>query len=231
MTQPKPFNYYDLIETFAQPGCAICNLCQRDVHRYIDSHLYEYVNTPDTHTAMRASRGFCAFHSAQLVEYGASVLGIAILQAAILDELLQITVQAASHKRSRLLNRSVDNLSDRLEPERSCLACEALRRAEKLHLRALADHIHEAPLQEAYRASEGLCLPHFRALLRATADSTQQAIMLSIQTDLWRKLKRELESFAHKYDINHADEAMGAEGDSWRRALSLVFGTLEIQRA
>lgn len=226
----KPFNYYDLIETFTQSGCAVCRLCERDVNRYIDSHLYEYVNTPDTHAAMRASRGFCATHSAQLVEYGASVLGIAILQAAILDELLKITTKAAPQKRSRLLSRSTNALSDSLEPERTCLVCESLVHAEKLHLRALADHVHETALQEAYRASEGLCLPHFRALLHMTTDPTRQSILLSIQTDHWRKLKAELETFADKYDINHPDQTMGAEGDSWRRALSLVYGTLETQR-
>ena len=76
-----PLNYYDFLETFPKAGCAICTLCEKDVARYIDAHLYEYANTPPTHAAFRASRGLCAVHSAQMVEYGASVLGIAILEA------------------------------------------------------------------------------------------------------------------------------------------------------
>src|SRR6266542_1987149 len=84
-----PMNYHSLVETFATSGCVVCNLVERDVNRFLDSHLYEYVNTPETHAAIRASRGLCATHAGHLVEFGASVLGITILHAAVMDELLK----------------------------------------------------------------------------------------------------------------------------------------------
>ena len=104
----KPLNYYDFLQYFAQPGCLVCNLIERDVHRYLDSLMYEYVNAPMTHEAMRASRGLCGQHSSQLVDYGASVLGISILESAILDEILTITAgsgggSALSRLRARLI--------------------------------------------------------------------------------------------------------------------------------
>lgn len=223
MPDLKPFNYYDLIESFTEAGCPICRLSERDARRFLDSHLYEYVNTPDTHAAMRAGRGLCAEHSGQLVEYGASVLGIAILHAAVIDELLKITA-GSPLKNSWGRRGNGAALADKLEPVGSCMACDALERAEQQHVSALARHIDESALSDAYRSSAGLCLPHFRAVLRAAPDSARAEKIASLQTDIWRSLKAELDTFADKYDSNHAENVMGAEGDSWRRATRLVAG-------
>jgi hypothetical protein len=218
-----PFNFYDLIEAFAEPGCAVCTLVQRDVRHFIDAQLYEFVNMPETHTAFRDGRGLCAIHSAQLADFGASVLGIAILHAAVLDELLN-TVEASQGTVwsgfGRLLGGR-HGLADALEPAGECIACAALERSERSHLWALVNHLDDTRLREAYDASDGLCLPHFRMALRAgKAD-----LLTSIQTGIWRRLKSELEEFARKYDVTHADEAMSAaEGNSWRRALINAAG-------
>lgn len=223
MADLKPFNYYDLIEAFREGGCAVCRMVDRDARRFLDSLLYEYVNTPDTHAAMRAGRGLCAEHSGQLVEYGASVLGIAILHAAVLDELLKVTA-AAPVKGGWGRRGGGAALADKLEPVGVCMACQSLQRSENQHTGALARHIEEPALLQAYRASEGLCLPHFRAVLRAAPDAGRADSLVTIQTDMWRKLKAELDTFADKYDSNHAENVMGAEGDSWRRATRLVAG-------
>jgi len=225
----KPLNYYDFLTHFAQPGCLICNLVDRDVRRYLDSLLYEYVNAPVTHEAMRASRGLCAQHNSQLVDYGASVLGIAILEAAILDEVLMLAASPGGGSAlARLRGGTGRALADQLEPDAPCSACEALNKAQQLHIDALAFHIDDADLAAAYRQSNGLCLPHVRLALRAAPGAGHVAALVAIQTAIWAALKGELDEFARKYDINHADEMMGAEGDSWRRALGLIAGRREV---
>ena len=227
----KPLNYYDFLQYFAQPGCLICNLVERDVAKYLDSLMYEYVNAPMTHEAMRASRGLCAQHNSQLVDYGASVLGIAILQSAILDEVLKISGgQAGGSAFSRLRGslRKGGVLADNLEAVAPCSACDALRKAEQLHVDALAFHIDDADLAAAFRDSSGLCLPHFRLALRAAPSATHVEALMTIQTAIWTNLKGELDEFARKYDINHSDEMMGKERDSWRRALGFVAGAARV---
>jgi hypothetical protein len=82
-----PLAYFDLIVTFATPGCAVCNLVLSDVDQYLDSLLYEYVNERETHRTFRASRGLCNEHSWQILRYSGSSLGIAILSHAVIDEL------------------------------------------------------------------------------------------------------------------------------------------------
>jgi hypothetical protein len=221
----KPYNYPDLIEQMGQGGCAICALVERDTTRYLDSLMYEYVNTPETHAKMRAARGFCAPHSAQLVAFGAQVLGIAILQAAVLDELLQRAAQPL--KTNGLVawfnqgNGQV--LAERLDPALACPACQNLQKAESLHLRTLVDYVTEPELWNAYTHSSGLCLPHMIAALRLAPDITAE-LLLRVQRERWEALKAELDLLAQKYDINQAGQEIGAEGDSWRRSLELLAG-------
>ncbi len=224
-----PMNFHRLIESFPEPGCVVCNLTERDVNRFLDSHLYEYVNTPETHAAIRASRGLCATHSGHLVEFGASVLGITILHAVIMDELLKTTESGRTASAfERLRGSSGSSLANRLEPTGECMACQALERAESQHVNSIADHINEKEMVDAYAASNGLCLPHFRQVLRAAPNSKTADILTKIQLPKWRALKAELDMLSDKYDVNHNDEAVGAEADSWRRALIMVSGNRDV---
>jgi hypothetical protein len=233
----RPFSYYDLLESFQKPGCAICNLLSRDVERFLDSLLYEYVTEPDTQQAFRAGRGFCNEHSWQLTHFRGRVVGIAMLFEAAVDEVLNISEQVQAtglppSALSRLLNklgdasigRGVSPLSGALEPTGACIVCELLAQSEKDYVLAMGQHIADASLATAYRGSHGLCLPHFRQALREIRDAAHQDLFISIQIVHWRKLKAELGEFIRKNDFNYADEAIGAEGDSWLRAIRQLGG-------
>ena len=201
------------------------------MHRHLDSLLYEYVTEPQTNDAFRRGRGLCNQHSWQLREFKGTVLGISILYEAVLDEVLQIieaTQVMPQPKIKRLLGAqgegSASRLADQLEPEAHCVACEILEASEARSVQILRQHIAEAQLQQAYRASEGLCLPHFRQLLRATSGSEYVEFIVSTQRDIWRKLKDEVTLFITKNDFNHAGEPVGAEGTSWQRAIARMAG-------
>jgi hypothetical protein len=222
MTTPKPFSYYDLLEAFARPGCAICALLLRDAERFLDSLLYEYVTDPETNRAVRAGRGFCNAHSWQLTQYRGGVLGIAILYDAALDEVISISEHTQSVRATlSRLRSNASSLSRVLEPAGPCVACEVMATSERDYTETLGRYIDDETLEIAYGQSQGLCLPHFRLALRETA---QQERLAAIQVAHWRKLKGELEEFIRKNDFNYADEAMGAEGDSWLRTIARMSG-------
>jgi hypothetical protein len=222
----KPFSFYDLVETFAQPGCAICNLLLRDAERYLDSLLYEYVTETETNNAFRAGRGLCNEHGWQLTRFKGRVLGTAILYEAAVDEVLKI-VEATPAQSSlpqwlgKLSRTNPSQLADVLEPQGPCLVCETLARSEQIYVEAFSQHLAEPVLEKAYRNSDGLCLPHFRHALRQPQDS---GLLIEIQVALWEKLKAELGEFIRKNDYNFADESIGAEGDSWLRAIRRMGG-------
>jgi hypothetical protein len=233
----RPFSYYDLLESFQKPGCAICNLLTQDVERFLDSLLYEYVTEPDIQQAFRSGRGFCNEHSWHLTRFRGSVLGVAMLYEAAIDEVLAIAEQVQTAGLpptvlSRLLNklgdansgRGVSPLSSALEPTGPCIVCDLLAQSEKDYAKALGQYASDTSMETAYRGSDGLCLPHFRQALREVRDTTYQDLFISIQLSHWKKLKNELAEFIRKNDFNYAHETMGTEGDSWLRAIRQLGG-------
>lgn len=226
-----PLGYHDLIEALPERGCPVCRLVRQSVSSYLDGLLYEHVNSPPVHRDFRAGRGLCNTHMWQLPDYRGVSLGVAILDAAVLDEVLSIMGQmpAGSENSSALgrLRRSrapgTGELADALEPNGPCLACQEAERVEQRTLRTLTQHFDL--FEAAFAPSDGLCLPHLRALLRTPMPALTAARITRVQRDIWQRLKTELEEFQRKSDINHAGDPMGAEGDSWVRAIDAIAGT------
>jgi len=224
-----PFGYFDLIETFPADGCAMCRLTERDVQRHLDSIIYEHVTDPLLHAKFRASRGLCMAHGKMLIQPGNS-LGVATLYEAVVDELTKIAQNITSISPTRGFSRLVsakssgNALADALSPDQPCIGCETQSASEIRYAQTLAEHITDPKLHTAYAESRGLCLTHFRITLNEAKNAASAKRLISTQTDIWGKLRAELAEFRRKYDFQNVDEAIGAEGDSWKRAVLLVGG-------
>jgi hypothetical protein len=225
--------YYDLIETFHETGCAICHLLQRDATRFIDSLLYEYVTKLQTNDTFRSGRGLCNTHSWQMAEFTGRALGIAMLSNMVVDEIQKVTAKSSPGQSSglaRLLNKqqTSSSLADALESTEACPVCDLVSRAEQHYVEVIATHLDDSRFIDAFQDSGGLCLPHVRQTLRQITDPAQSETFMKIQGEKWATLQAELKEFIRKYDINNAREAMGAEGDSWRRAIRYLAGEDDI---
>ena len=223
-----PFGFYDLLDQLAEPGCAICALARRDADKLMDTILYEQVVDPPTQEHFRASRGLCAEHGARFSAIR-NALGVCVLADQVLDEVLTIldkTPARGGQSLGRLLTGAGDSpLARKLAPERPCIVCEAQARSELHYAATLARHLNDARLDEAYRVSDGLCLPHFVTALEQTPDSAAAQRLAAIQRNIWRRLKAELDEFMRKSDaVNARGEMMDLESDSWRRAMLLLGG-------
>lgn len=229
-----PLRYFDLIEAFPQPGCALCRLLLRGVEQFIDSMLYEFTNTNDMHAAFSASRGMCSEHG-HLLRYNkqGNVLAIARLYRTALDDVLAALNAPAAPPQSpswaeRLLGGAAraNNapLADRLEPETGCIACDVMAEYERDYVGIICRYAGEARFQEAFQASDGLCLPHFRQVTRALTNPDDTRALVGIQTAIWQGLRAELETFIDKQNYEHIGEPIGREGDSWVRAIMRMAG-------
>ncbi len=229
-----PFNYFDLIETFPKPGCAICNLLQRDVQQYIDNMLFEFANDSSLRAVFAAGRGMC-FEHGQMMRYNkiGNVIGIARLYGDTLDEVLRIIDETPLETREppgwqRLVGATAKanggKLADKLEPVEQCPACARMNEDERGYAGIFDKYIHDPLFHEPYRASEGLCLPHFRCVLREahTPDSLRRII--EIQHDIWHDLRQEVALFMDKQNYERMGEPMGKEGNSWIRAILRMAG-------
>lgn len=79
-------------------------------------------------------------------------------------------------------------------------------------------------MQEAFRVSEGLCLPHFRQFVPLLRDPALLRTAIEAQANIWQHLKDELEQYLRQSGARATDEPMGAEGDSWQRAILAIAG-------
>ncbi|MCL4250388.1 MAG: hypothetical protein KJ065_19715 [Anaerolineae bacterium] len=225
--------YVDLLERFSRRGCAICGLLLHDENRYIDSLLYEFANDAGIHKVFRRGRGFCNHHSWLLAhQYGYS-LGVSILFEAALDAVLEILESENSPFQLSRLETVVSGwfgakgdtrLAGKLEPEIPCPACVSLCKSEALYIETFAEYWSDTTFQSAYEQSQGLCLPHFRDVLRLMSAPKERAQLAKIQRAKWEALKGELELFQAKSVLNYVGEPFGAEVDSWRRVVASMTG-------
>jgi hypothetical protein len=223
-----PVGYFDLLETLPKSGCAICNLALRDVRGLLDVTLYEFAIDPEIERKFRASRGLCNEHGWQLMQLG-SALGIASLYQQVIDELLTITKHSVMPSPRKLAQRFFAptpnaSLAAALQPTQPCIACRRQHESEVLFTGVLSAHIAEARMQAAYRASEGLCLEHFRQTLLSILNAEDAKTFIALQREIWKRLQAELHEFMRKSDYHNVDEKMGTEGDSWQRAIARVGG-------
>lgn len=223
MTAPTPFGYYDLLETFSEPGCAVCRLLRRDVERFLDSLLYEFPTDPITQKDFRASRGLCHEHTWQLTRYN-NALSVAILYDAVLDEVMRIGAQTPERPTGLArLRGAISALADALAPQQPCPACVVREDAEGRYLQVIGEYVTEERFGGAYRQSDGLCLLHFRGALHHAREPEAARSLTQTQNAKWSALKGELELFLHRMDA-HYHERMGAESTSWLRALAQITG-------
>lgn len=217
--------YFDLIEALQDSdGCALCRLLQRSVKRYIDALLYEYINKRPTHQAIRASRGLCNQHQWDLQAGHGHSLQVAILCRTALDEVLTITQDTQSNSAGfkRLLGRT--SHADVLEATGRCMVCAYLDDTEGVLIKMVADNITDARLLEAYENSSGFCIPHFQHLLSEVKSEDKAKQFMRLQRHIWQKLHDELDLLIRKNDVEYADQTIGEEGDSWRRAIRYLSG-------
>jgi len=227
-----PFSYFDLIEVFEKPGCAVCNLLLRDADRYISSLLYEYSMDLQVQRTFREARGLCNEHGWQLVNHRGGVLNITVLYSAALDEVQETLNGAADGKaNSSWLKRlrggkeaDASMLAESLEAKQKCPACELLKETERFYIQTVSQYAGERKFEAVYRGSDGLCLPHFRQVLRETHVEVDIQRLITMQSEIWAKLQSELESLKDRYDPNRTELAVGEDSDSWRRAIRLLAG-------
>jgi hypothetical protein len=229
----------DLMEALVQPGCPFCRLLNSVADRYIDKVLFEMVNDVRVRDELNRARGYCRRHSALLVRTGGALGSATMMQGVIkvlLRELAAVEAEAQEPSRWRALMRPVDpgasnpaagKLGEALAPLTACPVCAAEATVCRQLADALGQHLQPgSPLETAYRASDGLCLPHFRETLTRGLPNPAFQALVSGQRAVWLRLNGELDEFLRRSDYRFSKEPFGAERDSWRRAIAAVSGSL-----
>jgi hypothetical protein len=195
----------------------------------MDMLLYEFSLATESHKAFRKGRGLCNHHSWEMVHQHGYSLGVSVLFESALDEVINILesapLEAPVSGMARFLGRSFGaGVADQLEPEGPCLICANVQEAEARYLNTFAEHWSSDKLQTAFGKSDGLCLPHLREALRLVPTREAREQLVEIHRAKWAALKDELNQFQLKVAHNYVGEPMGAEADSWKRAVASMTG-------
>jgi hypothetical protein len=230
-------SFYDLRDALAEPGCPVCRLKASATARFLDSLLWESVNDPRLRYDIRQARGFCHQHAWGLVRDGAS-LGASIIMRDVLQNVLRTLEEARFQSPPALSLRRTQEALDpkqpasatadlvaRLAPQAPCPACVQAETMEDVYLNTLVEHLlGGAGLLAAYRASDGLCLPHFRQALTRVRDGALFEALVSAQRAIWERLAAHLSEVIRKSDYRFGGEPRGEETGAWLRAIAATAG-------
>jgi len=213
---PDAQTIYELRAACKKPGCPVCALVQRAGARYIEGTFNESMLDPGIRMKLVESQGFCYEHTWQSIDLKlAEALGHAILYQDMVKHFLR-TVSA--NERS-----SGGQLAHALEPEKVCPACRIEEESLERIIDSLAAVLRQADFVDEFRLSSGFCIPHLKRLL-PRLDEKRQQIVLAVECERMESLKSELAEFIRKSDYRYRDEAIGAEGNSYKRAADMVKG-------
>ncbi len=239
--------YYELLDACAKGGCPACTLTLAAVTRYLESITYEHVNDPEFRDAVVASRGYCNSHSWRLRELRVA-LGVALIYRDVVrDAAEEIARRAGSGGGRPDVFGSTSGqgqgrgVRDRLaafagvrpgdvhgvplgDPHRACPACKERDISERLYLGALLDNAGDERVAQGFRDAGGLCLVHLDRLVATARDAAALDKLLTLQRECLLRLDAELGEFIRKNDYRFQHEGMGAEANSWVRALETVAG-------
>jgi hypothetical protein len=150
MALEKHINFFELEKACEKPGCPLCRIVADRAERYIDNMLFEHVADRGFRALHRASGGFCAEHSKNLVSFRDG-LAVAILGRDILEDRIE---HFKKHKAWK--------------PKGECPVCIERGRIEKEYSGFLAEAKDKSAeveeLKKYFLASDGLCAPHYTRL-------------------------------------------------------------------
>jgi hypothetical protein len=196
----------------------------RDGRQHLDALLYEGVTDLGIRRRLRASGGFCNWHTWMLLEIRGARSGTAIIHEDLLGRLIEALRTAAAAPAPRRSWRTAAGRRARSRAREACPVCAEGAAAERRYLEALLAAGGDADLQLAYARSDGLCGPHaLRAM--ALGQGGEGASWLAARTaDKWLRLRDELGRFAAKHDHRHRAPFTPAEAAACERACEALSG-------
>ncbi len=233
----KFISYFDLRDSFQQPGCPICALVEKQSYRFLDGLLYERVNDTGTREGLRKSYGFCNWHAWKSLEASNCALGLGIIYEDILNRvekrLEDIHEQLPRHFGIPFLRRLFKAKKGGkqkvfLRPIHPCPACQNVASFEKVYLETLLDYIFEPDFERQFILSSGICFAHLSVAINRFPRHKNLQALIKMQIEKFERLRKEVSEFVRKQDYNFRDETWGAESNSWKRALEMVAGKREI---
>jgi hypothetical protein len=235
-TSEKSAGYSSLIRACGQSGCPICRCVRDESRRLLDALLYEHVTDPETRRTLRASTGFCNWHTWMMLETDAGRFGPSILYEDLLgracESLATIEMRATPPRRGGwrgwLGGRGAwgrrPRVAGRYAQRPACSLCLAAAATERRQLVTLVTFIDDNTLRAAHAAADAVCLPHLMRAVELSRGSPGLGALIDRTREKWEKVRRDLQSFIEKHDYRNVQPYTDDDAASYMRAFEILAG-------
>jgi hypothetical protein len=245
---PMDHSAFEVLLALGQPGCPVCRVTKGAVSAYLEAISYESVNDVSLRERLGRSLGYCAAHGQEWLGLKDS-LGTALIYNDVFGRVLT-SLEAVSSSQGQepsgagnlldivqkaLGGRATPDglgraIADAIEPSEPCPGCRYASDIEHRMVAACAVGLAYKRFREAYQAHDmGLCLPHFRAVLRRLAQQPFVRVLVSMQVAHLRRARAHLSEVIRKGDYRYRDEARGEEYQAPARSVEQAAGRLPSQ--
>ncbi|MBF6614857.1 MAG: hypothetical protein IVW55_17255 [Chloroflexi bacterium] len=253
---PMEATAFNLLDAMRQPGCPICKLVSKMVFSYLDGISYESVNDPGVREELQRSLGYCAMHGQQWLgmrdALGTAIIYKAVLERVLRTLQARVAPMSEADRgwpvlgatgESSLIDRLQSflgsaggehsgtepgsTLARELEAEAPCPACDYTVKLEESMADAFAKGLAHPPFMDAYRHHDmGLCLPHFRQVLRLVSAPDLLHAAVQVQEACLMRTCTELAEVIRKHDYRYTGEPRSEEFRAPARSVEQAWGTL-----
>ena len=220
---------HDLIAAFGMAGCPVCRLASEAVDAYLTAVCYEQVNDLDLRAQLRAAGGFCRPHAHRFLRQRLGQFASAIVYRDVLNT---ARGRIRDHQPARggsflggLLGQRGARKGIATGGAPNCPACAALSEAEERHIGTVVSRITRPEFLAAYRAGEGLCLPHLDRALEADGEAPR--LLAEVAVEKLGTIVAELDEYIRKHDYRFQDESLAGAEDVPSRAIERAVGRAE----
>jgi hypothetical protein len=201
--------YTELLETFSKDKCAICELLENSVEKYLENLLHEFTMDPVSRRQIRDSFGYCAKHTTQLIRVAENTNQR--LSATIVAEDLANTFLKYCRKLvggGILNNGSVKNNPD-------CPICLYFSKHERLYTSEFAKGTQKPEFLDKYRENPYICMDHLISISRLIKNRGILKKVLEPKMKEMGAIDRDLNNFIKKFDHRSRENITEKEAAAW----------------
>ena len=198
-----------VLEAFSMDGCPICRLARKAEEDFLESLLYERVNTQWAWQLMTESNGLCRYHAWKIAELTGSKpvldgLGPTILYKHVLEK----------HLEGRS-NKAVE-----------CPVCRETCKYINMLARWMAGCFDRSQgfIDHYRRGRSLLCYKHFRMILSYMKNSSMIRELEMVQAEKLERLKHLLNEYIRKKSYDVTETITEEEASAWINTIWYLKG-------
>jgi len=219
-SETKNTYYIELLETFDWEECVICKLLKSTTEKYLENLLHEFTMDPVSRREIRQAYGYCAKHTAQLVEVTKNTnqrLSASIVAEDLADYVLK--------QCRRSLKSGIRAGIDVFKKRDSCPICKYYSKHEKMYISEFSKGSAKEEFIDKFVEKPGICIEHLIKVSRSIKDLAALKKLLRPQVEIIGAIDLELNNFVKKFDHKSSEKITDREASAWIRLFNRINST------